>query len=138
MKKSFLIIIAIIFLVVFVIIHFAINYYTLSHPGFDTKALLATNQLLLFLSGTSFFMISKNTKKSRTQTFINSVYGVTLLRLFVCMAAAFIYVYTHKDTLHKPTIFGMMIIYGIYTIIESIAASIATKIISNKTQEKDS
>lgn len=90
------------------------------NPAYDNIGLIAANTILSLLCLISYFMIQNNLKTGRVQAFVNGVYGATLLRLMVCMAAALIYILNNIKTIHKPTLFAMMGLYIVYTTFEII------------------
>lgn len=92
-----------------------------SYPEYDLTALLSANGIMLILSLIAW-VIQKRHVAERPQAFVRGVYGATMLRLFVCLVGIVTYA-TIKRPVHKPTIFLMMGIYAVYTIIETVAVS---------------
>lgn len=103
----------------------ALSIYLFTHllAGYDTRALHIANILLIILNLISYFIIRKKLRQERAQAFVNGVYSSTLLRLMICMTSIFVYAFATKDHLHKPTIFMMMGLYILYTLLETIALS---------------
>jgi predicted tellurium resistance membrane protein TerC len=92
-------------------------------PEYDMIGLLGANILLGGVNAISFFLLQKKLKEERAQAFVNGVYSATLLRLMVCLAGIFIYAYSNREHLHKPTVFVMMGFYLLYAALEAVVAS---------------
>lgn len=91
--------------------------------GYDIPALVGANLLLAALSLLSAMMMQRKMKEGRAQAFVNGVYAATLLRLMICLAGIFIYAYTTREHLHKPSIFMMMGFYLVYSFTETLLLS---------------
>ncbi len=76
------------------------------------------NLLLFLITLGSFFIAQKGLKSANPHAFTRSVYGSILLKLFVCMIAAFLYIAIYKKELNKPAFFACMGLYLIYTFLE--------------------
>lgn len=96
-------------------------------PDYDKAALMVANVVLALLSIGAYLIMQKKLKEDRAQAFVNGVYSASLLRLMVCLGGIFIYAYTNRDHLHKPTVFAMMGMYVVYTFLETITMSKAAK-----------
>jgi FtsH-binding integral membrane protein len=96
-------------------------------PEYDKGALMVANVVLALLSIGSYLMMQKKVKEERAQAFVNGVYSATLLRLMVCLGSIFIYAYTNRDHLHKPTVFVMMGMYILYSFLETVTMSKAAR-----------
>lgn len=124
MKKYYLLIILLLSLLLFGLIYL----WCQQHPEYDMIALMVANWLLAGLSVISYFMLQSKLKAERPQVFVNGVYGSTLLRLMVCMGSIFVYLYSNQGHLHKPSIFGMMGLYIVYTAVETMGLAKMAKI----------
>lgn len=94
-----------------------------SLTGYDIPALIGANLLLAALSLFSALMMQRKMKEGRAQAFVNGVYSATLMRLMICLAGVFIYAYSTREHLHKPTIFLMMGFYLVYSFSETLLLS---------------
>jgi hypothetical protein len=114
MKKQFIIIILVIF-VVLAGIFYAMQVYA---PQYHTTALHVGNVVMAMLSIISYYLVMGQIK-SRPQAFIRGVYSSSFLKLMVCIIAIVTYAMVNKATLHKPTLFTLFGIYAVYSIIEN-------------------
>jgi hypothetical protein len=86
--------------------------------GADQEVLIIGNLLLFLITALSFFMASRGLSNSNPQVFIRAVYGGIMLKFFVCIIAALIYISMYKKDLNKPALFGCMGLYLVYTFLE--------------------
>lgn len=91
--------------------------------GYDIPALVGADLLLAVLSLLSVMMMQRKMKEGPPQAFVNGVYSATLMRLMICLAGIFIYAYSTREHLHKPTIFLMMGFYLVYSFTETLLLS---------------
>lgn len=91
--------------------------------GYDIPALIGADLLLAILSLLSALMMQRKMKEGRPQAFVNGVYSATLMRLMICLSGIFIYAYSTREQLHKPTIFLMMGFYLVYSFTETLLLS---------------
>lgn len=87
--------------------------------GFDTNALIIGNVIMAILCLASYVIIVKQIS-ARPQAFVRSVSGASYLKIFVCIVGILSYVLIKRPNVHKPSIFMLMGIYAVYTIIETI------------------
>ena len=91
---------------------------------YDTKALIIGDVGLALLSIFSFMMVNNALKNKNPNAFIRAKMGGTILRLFVCVIGIVGYVYLkEKVPMVKPTIFMLLGMYMIYTILEAVVLS---------------
>lgn len=86
--------------------------------GADQDVLIWGNLLLFVITLISFFMAQKGLKSTNPHAFVRSVYGSIMLKLFVCLIAAFIYIFVNRQSLNKPAFFTLMGLYLVYTFLE--------------------
>lgn len=89
--------------------------------GIDWVTLLCGNTLLFLVSLISYVLALRGLKNPNAYAFVRSVYASILLKLFVCMIAAFIYISTHRQQVNKPALFSCMGLYLVYTFLEVAA-----------------
>jgi hypothetical protein len=81
--------------------------------------LLIWGNLVLFLVTTfSFILYRKALLAANTQAFLRNVYSGMLLKLFVCMVAAFIYISAAGRAVNTNGLFILMFLYLLYTFLE--------------------
>jgi hypothetical protein len=95
----------------------------------DRDVLIIGNLLLFIITLISLFLADKGLKNANPHAFTRAVYSSIMIKLFVCMIAAFIYIAIYKKGLNKPALFTCMGLYLVYTFIE---VSVLTKILKVK------
>ncbi|GAA4326678.1 hypothetical protein [Flaviaesturariibacter amylovorans] len=103
----------------------------LERAGFDQSVLLIGNVLLFLITIGSFLVGSRGLKSSNPHAFLRSVNGSVMLKLFLCVIAAFIYIATFKKQLNKPALFTLMALYLVYTFVE---VSALTRMLRNRSE----
>ena len=98
----------------------------------DQDVLIAANLLIFVITFFSFLLAKKGLQDPNPHAFVRSVYSSMMLKLFVCIIAAFIYISANSGTINKPALFGGMGLYLVYTFTE---VSILTKMLRNKPHE---
>jgi hypothetical protein len=97
--------------------------------GVDQGVLIAGNCLLFLVTLASFILSRKGLKNPNPHAFVRSVYGSIMIKLFVCMIAAFVYISVYKHSLNKPALFVCMGLYLLYTFME---VSVLMKMLKQK------
>lgn len=87
----------------------------------DQEVLIVGNVLLFVITLLSFLLAQKGLKNTNPHAFVRSVYGSMMLKFFVCLVAAFVYIFTFRKNLNKPALFICMGLYLVYTFIEVAA-----------------
>jgi len=90
----------------------------LKENGFDTNFLLVANAVLFALTFLGFLVQFKGVHSSNINAFIRGIYSSLLIKMFVIVAAVFIYIYITGGKVNKPALFTSMGFYLIYTSIE--------------------
>lgn len=96
-------------------------------PEFHTMALHGANVLMALLSIIVWTIATKPQEGASAQAMVRGVYGATLLKLMVCMVGALIYIVLNRNNIHKPTVFVLLGIYGVYSAVETVMLSRATR-----------
>jgi hypothetical protein len=106
--------------VLFIVLNafFIIGKSLLDRWGASQDVLIWGNLLLFILTFVSYVIAQKGLKSPNTHAFIRSVYGSIMLKLFVSLIAAFIYIFLTRKDLNKPAFFTLMGLYLVYTFIE--------------------
>ncbi len=86
--------------------------------GADQEVLIIGNLVLFVIFILSFLVAQKGFRTTNPHTFVRSVYGSMMIKLFICIIAAFIYIAVYKKDLNKPAFFTLMGLYLVYTFIE--------------------
>lgn len=106
----------IVFIVITVILVVCFGW--LENRNIDTTVILCGNILLFALSMVSFRFHRRALLAGNTQAFLRHVYSAILLKLFVCVFAAFAYIYAAGKNVNTGAIFSLMFLYMVYTYIE--------------------
>jgi hypothetical protein len=92
----------------------------LIESGFEISFLLIGNAVIFLLTLFGFFIQSKTVSSSNVNAFIRGIYSSLLLKMFVIVAAIFIYIYITGGKVNKPSLFTSMLFYLLYTFIEVV------------------
>ena len=84
----------------------------------DQGVLLIGNLILFTVTVLSFLLYRKAMMAGNTQGFIRNVYGGMLLKFFICIIAAFIYIFNARQAVNKSGVFALMFLYLVYTFLE--------------------
>jgi len=95
----------------------------------DQDVAIIGNVLLFIITLSSFLLAQRGLKNPNPHAFVRSVYMSVMLKLFVCIIAAFIYIALYKSKLNKSALFICMALYLVYTFLE--VASL-TKLLKQK------
>jgi hypothetical protein len=83
----------------------------------DTGVIRAGNVLLYVITLLSWFFHKKALMANNTQAFLRNVYSVMIIKMFVCLAAFFIYV-SVAERVNKAGLLIVMFLYLVYTFVE--------------------
>lgn len=84
----------------------------------DQDVAIIGNALLFVITLISYLLAQRGLKNPNPYAFVRSVYGSVMIKLFVCIIAAFIYIAMYKTKLNKPALFLCMALYLVYTFLE--------------------
>ena len=84
----------------------------------DQGVLLGGNAILFIITLISYALAQRGLNSTNSHAFVRSVYGSVMIKLFLCLIAAFIYISTNKGNLNKPALFTCMGLYLVYTFME--------------------
>jgi hypothetical protein len=120
-------------LLIFVLLNafFIVGRNMLQRWNADQDVLIIGNALLFVITFISFLLAIRGLKNPNPHAFVRSVYGSIILKLFVCMIAALVYIAIYQKDLNKIALFGCMGLYLVYTFLE---VSILTKLLKQKEQ----
>ena len=86
--------------------------------GFDQEVLIIGNLILFVVTFLSFWIGKRNLRSSNPNAFVRGIMMSTMLKLFACAIAAFVYIMMFRNKLSKPALIACMGLYIIYTILE--------------------
>ena len=95
----------------------------------DQDVVIIGNTLLFIITMFSYLLALRGLNHSNPHVFFRSVYVSVMLKLFVCIIAAFVYISIYKANLNKPALFTCMGLYLVYTFLE---VSVLMKLLKQK------
>jgi hypothetical protein len=84
----------------------------------DQDVLIIGNALLFIVTMCTYLLSRNAMKKANPNVFVRSVYGSFMIKFFVFIIAAFIYISTTRKGLNKPALFTCMGLYLLYSFME--------------------
>jgi hypothetical protein len=108
------------FVIVFIVLNgfFLAGRSFLQKKGIDTDVLLAGNLVLLAATLLSFVVSWRSLKSANAGASVRALYGSFMIKFFICLAAAFIYIMVAGKQVNKPGLMICMALYLVYTFIE--------------------
>ena len=100
----------------------------------DREVLIIGNLVLFMASVLSFLVALRGLNASNPHAFVRSVYSSIMLKFFICIIAALIYIMAFRKELNKPALFICMGLYLVYTFVE---ISVLTKSLKSKSNAKE-
>ncbi len=92
--------------------------------SYNMPVLIAGDAVLALLSIVAYVMANNALKSPNPNAFIRAKMGSTMLRIFICIAGIGTFAYLNsKAPSTKPTIFLILGMYVVYTILESAVLS---------------
>ena len=102
--------------------------------GVDREVLMAGNIILLLVSLVSFLIAMQGLNNKNPHAFVRAIYGSIMIKFFICIVAALIYIVSFKKEINKPALFICMGLYLVYTFVE---VSVLTKSLKKKSDAKE-
>lgn len=103
---------------VFVVIS-ATLYLVTQSDAFSPNVLLIGNAVIFVLSVVSYSISSKFADSASNSQFMRGVLGGTFLKFFLAIIFGLIYIVVNKDDIKVADIVSLMVLYIIYTTIET-------------------
>ncbi len=88
--------------------------------GIDPDVLLVGNFIVCAATVVSLFILLRGGSSANPQSFVRSMYASFLIRFFIILIAAFIYIMTAKKAVNKP---ALMICAGLYILYAGLEIS---------------
>ena len=93
----------------------------LEREGVDQKVLIGGNLVLFLATTLSFYISYRSITSTNVNASVRSLYGSFMIKFFLIIIAAFIYIMIAKKNLNKPALFICMGLYLVYTFVEITA-----------------
>lgn len=97
--------------------------------GIDQEVLVIGNLFLFVITLVSFYISKKGLTHQNPHVFTRSVMGSIMVKMFLALVIAFIYISIYKKQLNKPALFICMGLYLVYTFLE---VSVLTRMLRQK------
>jgi hypothetical protein len=101
----------------------------LERSGFDQTVLIIGNLILFAATLVSFVFAKQGLRSENPQAFVRSVYMSIMIKLFISVIAALVYIFLFRKNVNRPALFTCMGLYLVYTFIE---VSVLTKLLKEK------
>jgi hypothetical protein len=108
--------IIIVFLVVTVITYAFSDY--LSEWGIHPMVVLGGNLVLMLATSISWVFLTRSLSNNRPAVFMRNIYLGIMMKMFICLIAALLYILRMKKEVSLGAIFTLMALYFIYTFME--------------------
>jgi hypothetical protein len=107
-------------ILLFVILNaiFIVGRNTLEKWGADQETLIIGNAILFIITLISFLIAQKGLHNPNPNVFMRTVMGSIMIKMFLIVIAAFIYISIFKKNINKPALFTCMGLYLVYTFLE--------------------
>ena len=86
--------------------------------NFDLTFLLIANLILFVIVALSVVVQLKTLRSSNNLAFMRGVYTSMIIKMFACLIAIFIYIFSMSGKVNQPGLFTSMGLYILYTAIE--------------------
>lgn len=90
----------------------------LTKNGVDTDVLILGNLILFVATLLSFFVYLRSLKTATSGAALRGMYGSFMIKFFICLIAAVVYLMVYKKNVNKPALIICMGLYIVYTVIE--------------------
>lgn len=113
----------------FIILNGVLIYFNarLLEKGVHQHVLLIGNLALAAITGLSYSMNRKGIQSANNNAFVRRVYASTLSKMMLCLVGITVYVVLNRSHTSKETIFILMFLYVVYTVIETLSLQQLTK-----------
>ena len=90
----------------------------LEDRGVDQEVLLLGNGLIFLITLVSYLIAQRGLHHPNPNVFMRMVMGSIMIKMFLLVIVAFIYIAMYKQDLNKPALFISMGLYLVYTFME--------------------
>lgn len=86
--------------------------------GWNFDVLLAGNLVVFIATLLSYLLLKRSLYAKNPQAFVRAMYGSFMVKFFIIVIAAFVYIMMEKKNVNKPALFTSLGLYFIYMFIE--------------------
>jgi len=90
----------------------------LNKHGIDQPVLIGGNLVLFIATALSFYISYRSITSPNPNASVRSLYGSFMIKFFLIIITAFVYIMVAKKDLNKPALFICMGLYLVYTVVE--------------------
>jgi hypothetical protein len=116
-------------LFVFLTAFFLIAKSMLIRRNVDTDVLIIGNLILVFVTLLSYLLLYRGVKSVNPHAFVRAMYLSFIIKFFLIVLAAALYILIAKSAVNKPGIIICLFLYLVYTFME---VSVLTKMMKQK------
>ncbi len=124
-KQSFSIFWAISFLVILLLDRKAV----FENAGIDGTVVLGGNMIIFIATTLSFVVSARSLRSTSPSAPVRSLYGSFMIKFFIIIIAAFIYIMMAKKEVNKP---ALMICAGLYLVYSTLEVFAVQKLLKQK------
>jgi hypothetical protein len=103
-----------------------------SNWNINQDVLIIGNLFLFAITFISFLISKRGLQHQNPHVFTRSVMGSIMVKMFLAIIAAFVYISLHRKQINKPGLFICMGLYLVYTFLE---VSVLTRMLRRKPNE---
>ncbi len=105
----------------------------LERLNIDRTILLGGNSLLFLVTAGSFLFFRKALQAQNTHAFLRNVYSAILLKFFILVFVAFVWIYLSGGAVNKGAMLSMVVLYFVYMFSEvALLMNMSRQIRENK------
>lgn len=90
----------------------------LSRNETEINFIVVANIIIFLITFFGFIFQTRGLRTANINAFLRGIYGSLMMKMFIVMAAVFIYVLSSDGKVNKPALFISMGLYIVYTAIE--------------------
>jgi hypothetical protein len=108
----------VVLLFIFLNAFFIIGRSILEQWNADQEILIYGNLILFGVTLISYMVLQRGMEHSNPNVFVRSVFGSFMIKFFICIIAALIYISIYKKNLNKASLFICMGLFLVYLFLE--------------------
>ena len=101
----------------------------LANAGIDGMVLLGGNLVIFAATALSFWVSQRSMHSTNPNASVRSLYGSFMIRFFIIIIAAFVYIMMAKKNVNKP---ALMICAGLYLVYSTLEVMAVQKMLKRK------
>lgn len=102
-------------------------FFTANDHLFTQTVVMAGTIIVAGINILAYIVSFRSSRKKNPNQFVRGVMGATFLKFFLCIVAVLIYLFAVRKNIHKPDIYFLMVVYLVFTILETALLSTAVR-----------